>query len=310
MIGYIIKRLLSIFPVLLFIIFLVFSILELSPGDPAAVILGMDASEEAIARFNSELGLDQPFLMRFFNYIKDIATRLDFGESYRTRTPVTEDILPKFPTTLRLALFSVVVTAVIGIPLGIVQAVRQYSILDISLTVTSLIFASIPGFFLGLILVLIFSLYLEFLPSNGIGSLQHYIMPVLTLSLPNAAFLARLTRNQMHETLRQDYIRTAKAKGAGKRRIIWKHALRNGMMPVITMLGMTLASLLGGAMIVEIVFGMPGIGSLILNAIQLKDMPLVMGSTILLSTMFMLVMLIVDIIYAALDPRIKAQMSK
>ncbi len=309
MYKYILKRLLAIIPMLLLIVLIVFYILNITPGDPASIILGKDAPPEAVEQLKDELGLNKPFFQRYFDYISD-AVRLDFGDSYRSKKPVFDEILPKFPTTLKLAIFSVVVCAIIGIPLGILSAVRQYSKLDISLTVGSLIIASVPGFWLSLMLILLFSLILGILPSNGIGSFKHYILPVLTMALPSAAVMARITRNQMLETMRQDYIRTAKAKGASKQRVIWKHALKNALMPVITMLGMSFAGLLGGSMITEIVFGLPGVGMIIITAIKMKDVPLIMGSTIFLATLFMIIMLIVDLIYAYLDPRIKAQFSK
>lgn len=309
MYKYVLKRLLAIIPMLLLIILIIFYILNITPGDPAAIILGKDAPPEAVGQLRTELGLDKPFFQRYFNYIAD-AAKLDFGDSYRTRKPVFDEILPKFPTTLKLAILSIVASAIIGIPLGILSAVRQYSRLDISLTVGSLVLASVPGFWLSLMLILLFSSILGILPSSGIGSYKNYILPVLTMALPSAAFMSRITRNQMLETMRQDYVRTAKAKGASKQRIIWKHALKNALMPVITMLGMSFAGLLGGSMITEIVFGLPGVGVTIVTAIKMKDVPLIMSSTIFLATLFMIIMLIVDLIYAYLDPRIKAQFSK
>ncbi len=306
MYKYIIRRILFIIPILLFVIFIVFFILNITPGDPATIILGTDAPEEAREQLRAELGLDKPLLQRYVLYILN-AVQLDFGESYRSGAPVFENILPKFPTTLYLAMSSVIVATILGIPLGILSAIRQYSVLDISLTVSSLILASIPGFWFGMILILVFSLGLQLLPSSGIGSWKHFVMPVMTIALPTAAYLARMTRTTMLETMRQDYIRTAKAKGAGKQRIIWRHALKNALMPVVTVIGMSFAGLLGGAMVTEIVFGLPGIGFTIVMAIKMKDIPIVMGSTIFIATMFMVIMLIVDLIYAYLDPRIKAQ---
>ncbi len=307
MAKYVVKRLLLIIPIILLVIFIVFNILNITPGDPATIILGKDAPQEAIDQLNKELGMDKPVMQRYLKYVTD-AAKLDFGTSYRSGKSVSEEILSKFPTTLKLAILSVIVSSLIGIPLGIVSAIRQYSVLDVTLTVSSLFLASVPGFWLGLMLILIFSLMLGLLPSNGIGSIKHYIMPVLTLGLPSAAFLARMTRTTMLETMRQDYIRTAKAKGASKSRIINKHALKNALMPVITMLGMSFAGLLGGTIVVELVFGMPGLGSTIITAIKMKDIPIVMGSTVFLSILFMIIMLIVDLIYAFIDPRIKAQL--
>ena len=303
---YILKRLLSMIPMLLLIVLIVFFILNITPGNPALIILGKDAPPEAIATLEEELGLNDPLLVRYFNYIKGIL-KLDFGESYRTGEAVFDVLLPKFPTTLKLAIFSVIVTALVGIPLGIVSAVRQYSKLDISLTVSSLILASVPGFWLSLMMILLFSVLLGILPSSGYTTWQHYVMPVLGIYLPAAAYQARITRNQMLETMRQDYIRTAKAKGADKQRIIWKHALKNTLMPVVTTLGMRFATMLGGSMITEKIFGLPGIGNEILKAISMKDTPIILGSTIFLGALFMIIMLLVDIIYSFIDPRTKAQ---
>jgi peptide/nickel transport system permease protein len=285
--------------------------MNITPGNPGRIILGMgsEISQEDVDNLNEELGMNKPVLQRYADYVID-AFQLDFGLSYKSRKPVFQIVMKNFPTTFRLALFSIMVSALIGIPLGVVSAIKRYSTIDISLTVTALILASIPSFWLGIMLILLFALGLGILPSSGIGSVNHYILPVLTLALPSAAYLLRITRITMLETLRQDYIRTAKAKGAPNRRIIYRHALKNTLLPVITSMGMSFATLLGGALIVEIVFGLPGVGQTILNAMTLKDLPIVMASVILLSILFMIIMLIVDILYAYIDPRIKAQFSR
>ncbi len=306
MLKYIIKRLLMVIPVLLFIIFIVFFILNITPGDPAQLLLGRDAPPEAVQKLREDFGLNKPFLARYVDYVTSVA-RLNFGKSYRTNKPVYDEILSRFPFTVQIALISVLVSLILGIPMGILSAVKRYSGIDITLTVTSLLLASVPGFWLALMMILIFAGMLMWLPSSGVGTWKNLVMPVLTLALPSAAFLARMTRTTMSEAMRQDYIRTAKAKGASNTRIIWRHALQNALMPVVTVVGMSFAGLMGGAMIAEIVFGLPGIGALILQAIQMKDAPTVMACTILLATLFMLIMLVVDIIYAYLDPRVKAQ---
>ena len=304
---YIIKRLLYMIPVLLGVAFLVFAILSLTPGDPGTIILGITAKPEAIASLNHEFGYDQPFLIRFFNYIGGIVFHFDLGTSYQTRQPVVNDIIARFPNTLLLAILSMAVSSIIGISLGIFSAVRQYSVADHICVVVALVFASIPGFWLGLMLLLLFSLKLGWLPSFGASSLKHFILPTLTVSLTSAAGLLRLTRSAMLETIRQEYIRTAKAKGASSRRIIWKHALRNALLPVVTTLGTSFGASLGGAIIAETVFAMPGMGTLITTAIRQKDIPGVMGATLFLAVLFSLVILIVDILYAFIDPRIKAK---
>ena len=304
---YVIKRLLYMIPVLLGVAFLVFTILSLTPGDPGSIILGITAKPEDIAALNAEFGYDQPFLVRFFNYIGDIIFHFSLGTSYQTRQPVIEDIMARFPNTLLLTVFSMSIASILGISLGILSAVKQYSVLDHTLVVVALIFASIPGFWLGLMVMLLFSLKLHWLPSYGAGSLKHFILPTLMVCMGSAAGLLRLTRSAMLETVRQEYIRTAKANGASPKRIIWKHALRNALLPVVTTLGTSFGASLGGAIIAETVFAMPGMGTLITTAIRQKDIPVVMGATLFLATLFSLIILVVDVLYAFIDPRIKAK---
>ncbi len=306
MAKYITKRLLVVIPTLLFIIFVVFFILNVTPGDPGRIMLGPTATQEQVDMLNESLGVNRSLPVRYIDYVWD-ALHGDFGISYTFNVPVTQVLMPKFPTTLKLAILSVLFSALLGIPLGILSAVKKHSVVDNGLTVLALFLASVPGFWLGLMLMLLFSLQLGLLPSSGVGTWQHYIMPVMTLALPSAAFLSRLTRTTMLDSMNQDYIRTAKGKGAGNGRVIFLHALRNALIPVITQLGMNFASLLGGAMITEIVFGLPGFGNAIVAAIKAKDVPLTMFAVIFLSTTFMIIMLVVDLIYAFVDPRIKSQ---
>lgn len=306
MLKYIASRLALVIPTILVVIFIVFYILSLTPGTPAEIILGTDAEEEDIVALNEELGFYDPLIVRYINYLRGILS-FDFGESYLSPAPAYAELVKKFPFTLKLGVASILVSALIGIPLGIISAIKQYSFVDISLTVSALILASTPGFVLGLLMVLLFSLKLGILPPNGIGSIQHYIMPVLTLSLASAAFLARMTRTSMLEVLRQDYIRTAKAKGVPKQLIITRHALKSALMPVITILGTKFAGTLGGAMITEQVFGLPGVGSVILAAIRGKDIPVIMVSVIFLGVAFKLIMLLVDVVYFVIDPRLSAR---
>ena len=294
-------------PVLLGVSFLVFTILSLTPGDPGSIILGITAKKEDIAALNAEFGYDQPFLIRFFNYIGDIVFHFDLGTSYATRQPVMDSILARFPNTFLLAVLSMCLSSVIGMAMGIYSAVRQYSVMDHVCVVSALVFASMPSFWLGLMLLIVFSLKLGWLPSFGASSLRHCILPTLTIALPSAAGTLRLTRSTMLETIRQEYIRTAKAKGASNRRVIWKHALRNALLPVITSLGGGFGASLGGAIIAETVFAMPGMGTLMTTAIRQKDVPMVMGATLFLAVLFSFIILIVDILYAFIDPRIKAK---
>lgn len=307
---FVLKRLLLTIPVLLGVVFLVFTIMSLTPGDPGTLILGLTADQADIARLNAEFGYDQPFLIRFASYVKNIVLHFDFGNSYRTRTPVFTEILARFPHTLKLSLAAISISSVLGISLGILSAVKQYSFIDSFFTVIAMFFAAIPGFWLGLMLMLFFALRLGWLPSYGVDTWKHFIMPAITLSMGGAAGLLRLTRSTMLETIRQDYIRTARSKGASERTVIWKHALKNALLPVITSLGMIFGASLGGAIIIETVFGMPGLGTHIVTAIRQKDVPVVLASTLLLASFFCLIMLVVDILYAFIDPRIKSKFMK
>ena len=304
---YIGKRLLYMILVLFGVAFLVFAILSLTPGDPGTIILGVTASPDDIAALNHEFGYDQPFLFRFFDYIRGIVCHLDLGTSYQSREPVITDIAARFPNTLLLTILSMTVSAIIGITLGVISAVRKYSVLDHFCVITALVFASIPGFWLGLMLIMGFALQLRILPSFGADDLIHFILPTITVAAGSAASILRLTRSAMLETIRQEYIKTAKAKGASERRIIWKHAMRNAMLPVVTTLGTNFGASLGGAIIAETVFAMPGMGMLITTAIRQKDIPVVMGSTLFLAFLFSLIILLVDILYAFIDPRIMAK---
>ena len=306
MARYVVKRLLILIPTVLFVVFVIFSIIHLMPSSPGRIILGLYATDEEVEALNESMGYNDPLLVQYVRYVGD-ALRGDFGTSYQSGRPVFEVLLPKFPTTFTLAVFSMLVACALGIPLGILSAVKQHSLADTATTVGSLIFASIPSFFLGILLMLLFAWKLKLLPSSGVGTPLHYVLPVLTLALPVAAYLSRLTRTTMLDVLGQDYIITAQAKGCPRMRVIFAHALRNALMPVVTQVGMSFAILLGGSIIVEQVFGMPGFGSTILTAIQYKDGPLIVGATVFLSVLFVLIMLAVDLIYAVLDPRIAAQ---
>lgn len=303
---YIAKRLLILIPTVLFVTFLIFFIIHMMPSSPGRIILGMYATDEEVEALNESMGYNDPLLVQFVHYVGG-ALHGDFGESYQSGRPVFEVLLPRFPTTLALAALSMLVACVLGIPLGVLSAVKQHSLADTATTVSSLLFASIPSFFLGILLMLLFSAKLQLLPSNGVGSPQHFVLPVLTLALPVAAYLSRLTRTTMLDVLGQDYIVTAQAKGCPRGRVIFFHALRNALMPVVTQVGVSFAVLLGGSIIVEQVFGMPGFGSTILTAIQYKDSPLIIGAIVFLSVLFVLIMLAVDLIYAVLDPRIAAK---
>lgn len=304
LIKYIIKRLLLIIPVVLAISFIVFSILNFTPGDPARTILGANATEENVQKLRGEMGLDKPFVERYFNYVKD-AIKGDLGNSYVTGIKVMDEIKLKFPYTLRLAFWGMLFTAMLGVPIGIISAVKQYTAVDSISMVFALVFASMPVFWVSLLLTLIFSVKLKLFPVYGVDRWSCYVLPVTALALTGAAIEARMTRSTMLDALSQDYVRTAKAKGASEKRIIIKHVIRNAMLPVVTIIGMDFGVLLGSTVIVEKVFGIPGIGNLILSSIYVKDFPVVMGGTIIISVCFTLINLIVDLIYTLIDPRIK-----
>ncbi len=306
MYKYVLKRLLLFIPVLLCVTLIVYGILELTPGDPARMILGQKATQESIEKLNKELGYDKPFAVRYVNYVGN-ALRGDFGKSFRTKVPVFEEIFSRFPVTLKLAAMCTVFSVCVAIPFGIISAVKRYSVIDGLSTVTALLLASIPDFWLGLLLILGFSLGLRWFPAIGASSFKHFILPTLTLSAVSIAVFIRMTRSTMLEVVGQDYIRTARSKGADKHTIIWKHALRNAMIPVVTSIGMDISALLGGTVLVESVFGMPGVGTLIIQGLRSKDVPIVMASVIFMSFTAGIINLIVDISYAYIDPRIKAQ---
>lgn len=310
MIKFIVKRILLLFPVLLGVSFIVFAIMDFTPGDPATAILGTAAHADEIARLNIELGHYDPFLVKYFNYISGIITAGDFGNSFRTRQPVFDEIFARFPTTLIIAVGAIVLAILIGVPIGIVSAVRQYSIFDITGTVVAMFFASVPQFWLALMAILIFALHLGIFPSTGIDTYRHYIMPIVTLSLPTAANILRLTRSTMLEIIRQDYIRTARAKGAKEFSVVMKHGFRNAMLPVVTTIGINFGFLLGGTVLVEAIFGIPGVGTLTINSIRTNDIPQTTASVLFLAFIYIIMMLIVDVLYAFIDPRIKAKYEK
>ena len=296
-------------PVLLGISFVVFFLMDLTPGTPADIIMGDLATSEAKAALNESLGWNRPFIQRFLDYIMGVF-RGDFGSSYVSGLPVFEELFSRFPTTFQLALYSMILASLIGIPLGIACAVKQYSLIDSCSTIFALIFISIPTFWLGLMMIILFSVQLHWLPPNGSETLAHFIMPAITCAGTTLATLIRMTRSTMLEVIRQDYIRTAYAKGATKGRVIVKHALQNAFIPIITIVGVNFGYMLGGAVITENVFGMSGIGNLLLSSIRSKDIPMVMGGVLIVAVMFSMVNLLLDICYAYVDPRVKAQYKK
>ena len=304
MLKYISKRIIYLIPVLIGIVFLVFTIMYFSPGDPAKLILGDRAPEEQVAALRHELGLDLPYYQQLFNYIKN-AIHGDFGNSYQLRMPVWDIIKLRFPLTLQLTTFTMLIAVLIGVPVGILSAVKQYSVIDAFSVIFALLMASIPAFWLGMLLMLLFSLNLGWLPSSGYEGVKWLILPSITLGFINCATIMRMTRSSMLEVVRQDFIRTARAKGATEKRVVFRHALKNAIIPVITVVGAAFGSSLGGAVVTETVFGLPGMGTQIITAIRQKDNPVVLASVIVIALAFSLVNLIVDILYTYVDPRIR-----
>lgn len=306
MLKYILKRLLLLIPVIIGISFIIFSIMQLTPGDPAREILGETATQEAVDALREEMGLNDPFLLQYGRYMWN-AIRGDFGTSYQTGQSVIKQILERFPTTIYLAIGATLAAILIGIPVGLISAVKQYSIIDDVSTIFSMVLTAVPNFWLGLVLMLTLSLKLKWFPAYGATSLKHFVLPWITLSCMTLAVLIRMTRSSMLEVIRQDYIRTARAKGAKERRIVFHHALRNALLPVITVIGTQLSVQLGGAIIVETVFSIPGLGTMIFFGIKTKDIPVVMGGVMFIALVGGLVNLLVDILYAYIDPRLKSR---
>jgi peptide/nickel transport system permease protein len=303
---YVVKRLLWIIPILLGVTLIVFTILSFSPGDPARIMLGMTAPDAAVDALREELGLNNPFFIRYFSYVVR-ALQGDFGISYATQQPVMNDILRSWPVTIKLAFFSTVLGALIAIPTGIISAIKHRSIFDIFATVASMVLMAMPGAGLALLLLLIFSLWWPILPAGGISSWKNFVLPVFCLLTVVATSLMRLVRTTMLDTLKQDYITTIRAKGAPERVVILRHAFKNISLMIITQIGMSFSGLLAGAVLIEHIFGMPGLGSLLMKAIRGKDVPTVMATTIVLSLVCVVTILLLDMIYAYIDPRIKAK---
>ncbi|MBO6130120.1 MAG: ABC transporter permease [Pseudobutyrivibrio sp.] len=303
---YILKRLGMMIFVVLGVAIVIFSILYFVPGDPAQIILGSTATPEQLAAKRAELGIDKPFLVQLGNFLLDII-HLDFGDSYMYGTPVINELMVRLPRTFLLAFLTIVVQTIIGIPLGITAAVHAGKWQDSTSIVISLIGIAIPSFWLSLMAVLIFSVKLRWLPAFGIDGWQNWILPVLTGALAGIGMNARQTRAAMLDVIHSDYVTTAKAKGLNEHDVTYKHALPNALIPVITMIGGSFAMALGGAIVTEAVFVMPGVGLYMTNAISNLDYVAVRSSVVILSVFFSLIMLITDLIYAFVDPRIKAQ---
>lgn len=309
MLRYIAKRTLMMIPVILGISLIIFTIMELSPGDPVTLMLGDGASEQAVAELRAQMGLDDNFFVKYVRYVKNALTG-DFGISYRNKVPVVNEIASRFPATLTLTFWGVALSVAIGIPVGVISAIKQYTIIDTVSLFTALILTAMPAFWLGLMLILLFSLNLNLLPATGVATWKHFVMPSITLAAASMATIIRMTRSTMLEVIRQDYIRTAKAKGAGQFRIVYKHALRNALLPIVTVVGLNFGTQLGGAIVTESVFAMPGIGTLMVAAVRTKDMPIIMASVLFVALLAGIINLLVDVLYVYIDPRLKSEYVK
>lgn len=307
MVTYVIRRLIALIPVLIGVSFLVFIIFSLLPGDPARAILGemgQGVTEEQLQRIREQFGLDRPWYVQYFDFLYG-AIQGDLGTSYQAGRPVFEQVASRFPLTLTLTAIALALAATLGIVAGTGAAAARGSLFDAGITVVVLLGVSMPVFWLGILLMHAFALNLGWLPPSGVGTPEHLILPALTIAFPSIAFVARMTRSSLIEELGEDYIRTARAKGLRKSVVLFKHALKGALIPVVTVIGLQFGHLLGGAVVVETVFSLPGLGRLTVDAIQARDLPMIQGAILWIAVVFNLVNLLVDILYVALDPRIR-----
>ena len=307
MLKFTMKRLVYLVLVLVGVSFLVFLLLYMTPGDPVRMMLGESATPEAQAELRLELGLDDPFLVQYGRYIKNIVVHQDLGTSYSTRRPILDEIMTVFPNTVKLATAAIIIAVILGTFLGIVSAVKQNSLLDNAVMVLALIGTSAPIFWIGILMIILFSVNLGWLPPSGFGSFKQLIMPALALGMQSTAVVARMTRSSMLEVIRQDFVKTARAKGQKESVVIMKHVFRNALIPVITVVGLQFGTLLGGAMLTEVVFSIPGVGRLMIEAIKQRDFPIVQGSVLFVAACFSLVNLAVDLLYAVVDPKVSKE---
>ncbi len=306
MLSYIIRRLIGAIPVLIGVIAVVFILTTIVPGDPARIMMGQRGNPETIAKIRHEMGLDKPLPIQFLDFMKNALT-LNLGKSYRNNMTVVEAITTRIPVTFKLAFFAMVIAILVGVPLGIISAVKQYSWIDYGAMFFAILGISAPVFWVALLSVVLFCVILGWIPGTGTGNgeLIYYVLPSIVLGLRPAALIARLTRSSMLEIVRQDYIRTARAKGLSERVVIMRHALRNALIPVVTVIGIEVASLLSGVVITEQIFSLPGIGRLSVEALTNRDFPVIRGVVLFMAFIFVLANLIVDLSYPFFDPRIK-----
>lgn len=304
MTAYLLQRLIGVVLTVFFVAITVFLMVRLLPGDPARVIAGVLASEQEVDRLRTRLGLDQPIWRQGVIFVSGLA-RGDLGTSARTSNPVTEEIGARFGATLTLALVSTVLAMLIGVPLGVFAAMRAGRFEDLLASTFVLFGISMPVYWLGLMLILVFSIRLRWLPAAGSEGLLSVVLPAVTLAFFSMAFIARITRSSMLEVLHQDYVRTARSKGVTRRAVVWRHALRNALAPVVTVIGLQFGELLGGAILTESVFAWPGLGRLLVSSIFARDYPTVQGLVIVFALLFALVNLAVDLFYGVIDPRVR-----
>jgi len=305
MLKYIIKRILLLIPILLGVSAIIFILKTVTPGDPARQILGNSATEEQVQEKREELGLNDPVIVQYVRYIKNIVTKGDFGDSYRTGEPVLSEILPRLGTSGIITIGAVAIGAIIGIILGVISALKKYTWIDSLVLVISMFFQSVPEFVVALVLIMIFAVNLHLLPATGITSAKGFILPMLCIGLSSVASYTRITRSSMLEVLGEDYIRTARAKGQTENNITYHHALRNAMIPVAQSIGTSLGNSIGGGMVIETVFGVPGVGKYIVDSITQRNYPSVLGGALIIAIVLTLINLVVDISFVLIDPRLK-----
>lgn len=309
MAKYIIKRLIMCIIVILCASFIVFTIMYFIPGDPAEILLPADATQEQIAAKRDQLGLNDPYLVQLGKYLFNAYLRFDFGEAYLTGQSVFGGLVSRMPITLGIGLSAILLSVIVAIPLGIAAGLTNGKWQSVALSVLAIVCVSIPDFWLALLLIIFFSVKLNLLPSYGMGGIQYFVMPVLALAIGPIGGVLRQMRSGMLDVMNSDYVITARAKGVPERRVTLHHMLPNALIPVITIVGSHCCRIIGGTVIIEQIFSIPGVGTYMLNAINNRDYPIVRGSVIVLSAVTSLIMLIVDLVYAAVDPRIKAQYS-
>ena len=304
MIRYLGRRILVTLPTLWLVTVVVFSMVRLLPGDPAETIAGLHATQESVAGLREELGLDRPLLVQYWQFLTGLL-RLDLGRSTMSRAPVVDELRPRLPVSLTLAVASMGVAVTVGVLLGVLAALRRRTWVDYLAMTTSVAGLSTPTFVLGLLLILVLSVQWRLLPATGAATWWHYVLPALTLGLPAAAVVARMARSSLLEVLRQDFVRTAWAKGLPGRAVVYRHALRSALIPVITISGLQFGQLMGGAVVVESVFGLPGLGKLLVDRVLGRDYPVIQGVVLVAAGGFVLTNLLVDLVYSVVDPRIR-----